>query len=107
MIIPECRKCGYDLTGMPTSGKCPECGQDYDVKYRTGVRLPESPVEKSQRIYARARTIILAAIGVILLGVGCYAQFILDFEMAIYTVGFLGLMLLLGAGISYISESDD
>lgn len=92
---------------MPNAGECPECGLPYNVRQRDGVRLPESPVEKSQRIYARARTIILLTIGVILLGVGLYAQFILKHELAIYTVGFFGIMLLVGAAISYISESDD
>lgn len=107
MLIPECRKCGYDLTGMPNDGKCPECGLPYNVRRRDGVRLPESPLEKSNRLYARARTIILTSIGTILLGVGIYSQFVLDHELAIYTVGFLGIMLLVGAAISYVSESDD
>ena len=26
MTSARCRRCGYDLHGLPTSGQCPECG---------------------------------------------------------------------------------
>ncbi len=25
-----CPSCGYELTGLPEAGQCPECGQRYD-----------------------------------------------------------------------------
>ena len=27
-----CPSCGYLLTGLPDSGKCPECGEDYELQ---------------------------------------------------------------------------
>ncbi|MEM6504821.1 MAG: hypothetical protein AAF711_05095 [Planctomycetota bacterium] len=26
-----CHDCGYDLTGLPPQGECPECGTRYDI----------------------------------------------------------------------------
>ena len=40
-----CHHCGYDLTGLPTRGACPECGKVYDTQsvYRQRDR-PEHPL---------------------------------------------------------------
>jgi hypothetical protein len=32
-----CSGCGYDLTGLPDIGNCPECGQTYNRHSREGV----------------------------------------------------------------------
>src|SRR3954468_14250449 len=33
---PVCRKCGFDLTGLPvTSTNCPECGSDLQMAHAT------------------------------------------------------------------------
>jgi hypothetical protein len=29
-VVDECPECGYELTGLPDSGVCPECGEAYD-----------------------------------------------------------------------------
>ena len=29
-VVDECPECGYELTGLPDAGVCPECGQAYD-----------------------------------------------------------------------------
>jgi hypothetical protein len=29
--MPLCRGCDYDLRGLPTRGRCPECGLEYDA----------------------------------------------------------------------------
>lgn len=92
---------------MPYQGVCPECGEKYNIKLHSGIRVPESPTAKSQRLYARTRTIIFTILGCLFLGGGLYAQFILKYSLAMYTVGFAGIMLLLFAIMSYTSESDD
>jgi predicted Zn-ribbon and HTH transcriptional regulator len=28
---PRCRECGYDLRGQREDGRCPECGNDYEL----------------------------------------------------------------------------
>ena len=28
---PQCWCCGYNLTGLPRAGRCPECGREYDL----------------------------------------------------------------------------
>lgn len=92
---------------MPNEGVCPECGDKYNIKLHSGIRVPESPLEKSQRLYARTRTIVLTVLGCVFLGGGLYAQFILKYPLAMYTVGFAGIMLFLFAIMSYTSESSD
>ncbi len=36
--LPFCAKCGYDLTGIPSVTRCPECGQSYEAG-AVGARL--------------------------------------------------------------------
>jgi hypothetical protein len=31
---PHCVKCGYNLTGLPDRGRCPECGNSFDAARR-------------------------------------------------------------------------
>ncbi|BAM03663.1 hypothetical protein [Phycisphaera mikurensis] len=33
----RCAACGYDLIGLPGSGRCPECGERYDKETRLNV----------------------------------------------------------------------
>lgn len=32
LIVPRCITCGYALSGLPNSGRCPECSRDYDLE---------------------------------------------------------------------------
>ena len=32
--VNTCRKCGYDLRGLSTARRCPECGQAFKVNQR-------------------------------------------------------------------------
>ena len=35
---PRCTNCGYDLQGLRPQGRCPECGQPFDVTTGLGLR---------------------------------------------------------------------
>ena len=39
----ECTSCGYDLTGLPTKGACPECGMGYAAPEASTDELPSMP----------------------------------------------------------------
>ena len=92
---------------MGDRGRCPECGGEFNVRDHTGIRLPHSPIEKSQRLYARVRTVMLAGVGGVLIAIAIYAQYVLSFPRALYTAGFFGLLRLMGAWFSYVSQSQD
>lgn len=34
-MYDQCHQCGYDLTGLPRRGVCPECGRRYDTAVRS------------------------------------------------------------------------
>ena len=40
---PRCRKCDYDLSGIPLD-RCPECGTDVDGRFRRGRRVRRKPL---------------------------------------------------------------
>lgn len=44
---PTCGQCGYDLQGLAMRGRCPECGQPFDVLSGRGVTTPLS--QRQQR----------------------------------------------------------
>src|SRR4051812_39800014 len=53
----KCADCGYPLIGLPTTGRCPECGSEYSpdriVLYGYGVsssiKLPTTPDRQAAR----------------------------------------------------------
>lgn len=38
IINYQCERCGYDLTGLASAGRCPECGRRFDKQRHYGVR---------------------------------------------------------------------
>lgn len=43
MTTRSCSRCGYDLRGLPPTGRCPECGEAYDLRQRQHVRVTDTP----------------------------------------------------------------
>src|SRR5690349_16415696 len=65
--VNRCAKCGYELAGLGTRGRCPECGAPFDKTTGTGIDLPlDSPV-RSDRKLRRLRTYILLVLAVVIL----------------------------------------
>ena len=42
---PQCANCGYDLQGLSPQGRCPECGQPFDVTTGLGI-VEASPLSR-------------------------------------------------------------
>lgn len=114
----NCSKCNYDLLGLADQGRCPECGQRYNVLTGQGLRGTAGALSEAQqradRILARVRTISLAAAatGLFLLCVvieTIYQQFG-DAERSatasplLWTGGFISVVIGMGAMLSWMNE---
>jgi len=53
MDDPICGKCKYDLTGLPEQGRCPECGNAYNLRTGVGMGRDLTPEERGQRLVKR------------------------------------------------------
>jgi len=66
-----CSGCGYDLTGGAREGRCPECGQAFDVAIGKGVATRSAKMlaqERGDRV-----VYLLKFWGLLLLAAGCVA----------------------------------
>ncbi len=105
-----CLECGYDLCGLPLSGRCPECGNAYDSTTRAGFGSAiANRQEKLDRTLARARTGCLAFVALSALmcagvaAVGGYSQ-----PARAFTVGIVfALFFAFTALVSFLYEKPD
>ena len=65
--LPLCSRCKYDLTGLPSRGFCPECGQRYDIELDVGLRRSMSAEERGDWIMRRLRMLLLLAAAVVIM----------------------------------------
>ncbi|HEX7009577.1 MAG TPA: hypothetical protein VF184_06315 [Phycisphaeraceae bacterium] len=103
-----CPRCGYDLTGLARRGRCPECGQFYDLAYLP-TRSPdnESFSRRSDRIAARLRTIALALLTLFaLICGGLLSAYIPNRDRAIAYTAIFVFLGLLATLTSYFYEKD-
>ncbi len=65
-----CVNCGYDLHGLAHRGRCPECGQAYDIFSGEGLSADDTPGRRQPRWVMHLRTIILAVFALVMLACG-------------------------------------
>ncbi|MEX0744257.1 MAG: hypothetical protein WD118_01535 [Phycisphaeraceae bacterium] len=63
-----CSHCGYELTGLETQGRCPECGRYFDHTTREGVSQPPTRLDRSRLwLDKHLRTTVIGVVGGIML----------------------------------------
>lgn len=114
---PECLKCHYDLTGLLTKGRCPECGLRYNLSTGAGTQLD---VSRFMHMDRKLQTMRIWAL--LLAGLGLFALCI-AIELArqtwgsttrspasspiLWTGGLVSLILILAAAADYAYRNKD
>lgn len=108
MAIPaplKCARCGYDLTGLPILGRCPECGDPYNLGTGMGaldVRM--DAIRRGEWLVKRFRTLGLAGGAALCLALGAAFH---RFNGKSFWVGlFFAAVLALAAFTSWVYEKD-
>lgn len=105
--ICQCRDCGYDLTGLPAAGRCPECGQSYHIVSRRGIVNPGNQEQRIDWLLRRARTVALSIATILVITCASAGSFLVpDPTGLLMTGGLLTVLLAMGAVTSYLYEKD-
>lgn len=101
----HCANCGYDLTGLPVVGDCPECGYEYGSWADAGVKhpRPKKPLRPSWVArHARSILLVMASAPVLFFARVLWWMTGNDY---VWRAGLaLGFVIVLGAAISYLFE---
>ncbi len=99
----QCGQCGYDLTGLDSRGRCPECGELYDMDHPS-----EGWFEYEQTIRRRLlrwRTIVLGLLALAILSCGGISRIITgDLNQFFWMLMLLGAIGLLCTAVSYVYQ---
>ncbi len=103
---PKCSKCGYEFTGLPVVGRCPECGQPYNLATKRGVVRPPDVQIRADRLLRRIRTIFLALLAAMALLCGGVMQKFVPTGRAFGVMSLVAAVMALLALTSYVYEKD-
>ena len=93
----RCDACGYDLQGLPTVGRCPECGIDFDAgRERAAVRSDLIPQDVANSSRWRWGLVLLIVSTAGYIGFGLWGLFSSD--TALHELGTIACLGLWGAG---------
>jgi len=109
---PACGKCGYTLLGLSRRGRCPECGNVYDLLAGTGTRKAPSEIERTYFYLRRMRTIFLGLITLSIIACTGLMSAIRygihgDWEKPAMIGSVFVLIAVMATVVSYKSERDD
>lgn len=100
MQTRTCGRCGYDLVGIAAAGRCPECGQAYDLASGQGTDARRVPW-----VLRHGRTASLVGLAVFILGCSGLLSLAARNKMAMVLSGLMVAAVVgLGAVMSYLSE---
>lgn len=105
MDTPICRKCRYDLAGLPTQGQCPECGNHYNVDQRRGI-ITNDPQERGEAVM---RWVKLGCLGTATLGLlvcGGVLSWLLEHPTPAASCALIALVMGLGAAYVYYDRPE-
>lgn len=108
----QCRNCEYELTGLPNRGRCPECGNEYDMKSGKGIiGGPSDRHRRGERIMARIRTILLGVAVLVVMSCGGLLSLLVhaysgNWLKPLATAGMFSAVLLMAMVLSYLNERE-
>ncbi len=103
-----CSECGYDLSGLGVRGKCPECGQVFNLLSGEGIGgTGRGKADRSLDLAARLRTITfgVATASVLVCG-GAGSYFATNPYRPIAIAGVFAGLLAMATVTSYLYEND-
>lgn len=104
---PFCGKCGYEMTGLPQRGTCPECGNPYNVMAGSGLSGDARGERKPSKFVKHLRTISIGcAACCILICTGLASLVAASKERVVYSGLIMAGVCILGAVTSYVYEKN-
>lgn len=105
-MTPHCAKCGYELSGLPMRGRCPECGQVFDQIRHIGTRMPDTPEDRGSRFMRRLGQGFLVVAGGALLALSLTVAILRRSMTPMYVGGFIGAMMVVLGLVSWWTDPD-
>lgn len=69
----NCAGCGYDMLGLPGEGRCPECGNKYDMDRQRGITRRSAAMlahDRGDRVVYLVKLWGLIGLGLVCVGIG-------------------------------------
>lgn len=104
----NCSECGYDLLGVARRGRCPECGQKYDISSNQGVSQHSSASranERGDRVVYLVKFWSFVTLAVLCVGLGALRSYFALKPVGPMVIGGLfGSLFAFGALVTWFTE---